>query len=479
MLFLAVVSIAVFLYFTKSSAHWKKVTRIDLAAIYKELKDNHPGYHDDQDRSFKDWLENGYQVSLKKVDTVSSLSDYAYVLLFFLNGFHDGHTGLMLNKALPMYWPRFTIAYKNGTFVVAESDLASLPCNAELVLCDSLSPRQWLMSYSFPYVGNPDLEASWISQTYRLAIWQGSAFVPRPSTYEFKRGTENITINPSWELLPLEKRTLIDRSRGIMENQAYNVDEWAPSKIWITLPSFCPKQEGALSLNKIIETIHQYAQYKQIVFDLRGNGGGNSDYGTSIIKNLYGASYYSQQMAEADKGVHTFLDWRASEQNKEYLQVLQKKLLACPFAQNGLHIVTSVIKGMEQALKEGAPFYKEELQKWRKPLSHIQNPVKARIVVLTDNYCASACLDFLDELFAMGQVVQVGLPTSADTDYMEIRSIELPSQLAKVYFPIKVYRGRIRKANQAYIPQFRWDGCISDTQGLQKWIAGLADALFV
>ena len=91
---------------------------------------------------------------------------------------------------------------------------------------------------------------------------------------------------------------------------------------------------------------------------------------------------------------------------------------------------------------------------------------------LTDYGCASACLDAVDLLKAMG-AVQVGQETSADTVYMEIRGKTLPSGMASLSIPVKVYRGRPRGHNVTYRPDHPFEGSIADTAALEAWIPTL------
>lgn len=73
-------------------------------------------------------------------------------------------------------------------------------------------------------------------------------------------------------------------------------------------------------------------------------------------------------------------------------------------------------------------------------------------------------------------MTHVGLPTYADSVYMELRQIELPSGIARMGTPIKVYRNRPRGNNQPYVPTHRFAGNILDTPALETWILGMDSA---
>ncbi|RZM19462.1 MAG: hypothetical protein EOP67_57510, partial [Sphingomonas sp.] len=100
------------------------------------------------------------------------------------------------------------------------------------------------------------------------------------------------------------------------------------------------------------------------------------------------------------------------------------------------------------------------------------SPPKGRVYVLTDLGCASACLDAVDLWTALG-AVQIGQETGADSLYMDIRRVTLPSGFAQAIVPMKVYRGRKRGTNVSAVPVHRYTGDMRDTPALQRWVASL------
>ncbi|GEM_PF-2921090 len=79
---------------------------------------------------------------------------------------------------------------------------------------------------------------------------------------------------------------------------------------------------------------------------------------------------------------------------------------------------------------------------------------KGQLVLVTDSFCASACLDFADAVLAVPGASHFGLSTSGDTLYIDIGSQALPSG-AQLWLPLKVWRGRVRGNNQSYDPAIR------------------------
>lgn len=69
------------------SLSWQSSYKKNLTLFYDTLKDNHPGFYDDQNPDFKLWLNKGYKEALAKVEEVHSYQDYKKNLCCFADGF--------------------------------------------------------------------------------------------------------------------------------------------------------------------------------------------------------------------------------------------------------------------------------------------------------------------------------------------------------------------------------------------------------
>jgi hypothetical protein len=86
----------------------------------------------------------------------------------------------------------------------------------------------------------------------------------------------------------------------------------------------------------------------------------------------------------------------------------------------------------------------------------------------------SACLDAVDVWTRLG-ARPIGRETGADTVYMEIRRVRMPSGLGTMFLPMKFYIGRQRGHNEPVRPVHRFDGDMNDTAALEAWIGSLPD----
>jgi hypothetical protein len=209
----------------------------------------------------------------------------------------------------------------------------------------------------------------------------------------------------------------------------------------------------------------------RIVLDLRGNGGGSSDWSAQIAAILWG-----QAAADAHPDSGSFVEWRASTANVATLAAYREQFEKAPEASAAVKTYfAKAAAGLAEAQAAGRPLWREPDDLYQTPPapSGVKlTPPTARIYVLTDWSCGSACLDAVDLWKALG-AVQVGQETSADTLYMDIRKDVLPGGRARANIPMKVYRGRQRGSNEPQLPRFTYSGDMRDTPQLETWIARL------
>jgi hypothetical protein len=235
-----------------------------------------------------------------------------------------------------------------------------------------------------------------------------------------------------------------------------------PHTVWITLPTFNISNSQKQEFERIIKAIKEFKYRKAIIFDLRGNQGGNSEYGSMVVDSLFGKEYAEQQRTKYNKFVS--VDWRASRDNLAYINSL--------FDQYKSLWLKKVREGMRLRFAQGKPFYRETFSTAYSPKNsmHHANQVTAKIFIVIDSENFSAALDFIDEIKMMeADHILIGHKTKADRLYMEVRTVDLPSGLGTFSFPIKVYRNRLRLDNQPYIPDIKYRD-ISNTKNLQNYI---------
>jgi hypothetical protein len=243
----------------------------------------------------------------------------------------------------------------------------------------------------------------------------------------------------------------------------FSISEPSNEFAWITLPTFDLNIEQKKDFRNIIKVLSQLQTKKYIVFDLRGNEGGNSDYGSQIVNALFGNEYANQKKCLHNNKV--FVDWRVSHGNLSHISSL---LTRYPTNQS----LQGVNEGLQESLERGDSFYREYSYETCGPTKNITSTSEFgfKSIVITDSFNVSAALDFIDELKIMTKkVILIGQKTKADRVYMEVRSLPLPSGSGTFWFPIKVYRNRHRLDNEPYVPDIEFND-VGNTPDLKSFI---------
>jgi len=107
---------------------------------------------------------------------------------------------------------------------------------------------------------------------------------------------------------------------------------------------------------------------------------------------------------------------------------------------------------------------REELARRHAKLRRFHGPV----AVLTDDACASACLDFVDLVRVVPGALHLGATTSADSLYIDVGVVRAPSG-NRLFMPLKVWRNRLRGNNEPYVPDVAFDGELDDDDAVRRW----------
>ena len=227
-----------------------------------------------------------------------------------------------------------------------------------------------------------------------------------------------------------------------------------PSKqiVWIKLPTFDFDNGMMMSFKGLLYELAKFGEKDAIIFDLRGNQGGNSEHGTEIIKALLGAEYVEYKKHVAEK--NQYVEWRASEGNLEHIKSLYKK--------HQSKWLEQVLVGMQQSVTQNELYYREYEPGLDNFEYQAQNTAIAKIIVIIDSINVSAALDFIDDLKIVTEPVLIGRKTKGDSLYMEVRTVSLPSHMGNFSFPIKVYRNRTRANDEPYLPDIKFEDINDD-----------------
>ncbi|MFV0934467.1 S41 family peptidase [Pseudomonas jessenii] len=452
---------------------WREITVNDLSVIRQLVVTSHPGAIDSENVSFSDWVERGYLDASQLSRRVNSKKDSQAVLDFYITGFKDGHVGLSQPDKGRSSWAGFILDMRGQSFVVkhvAENWPVPLPpIGSEVISCDNKSVREKLEGEISPYFDRRlNLQSTWLHLAQQLTVDDASYPVLARDLLKSCLVVLPDGLRQNFTLLWQEDSGQLEAFLR-QPQPPQSLRNLGEGRYWIHVSNFMPSAAENASLDKMLEAIKSINDAKLVVLDTRGNRGGNSLVGAEILSALLG----SQWVKNLGEPSRAYAMWRVSP---FALSTLNNALatMGSDYGKDSeaYEFVLGLTKSMGLALHEKKDWL-------RQPGTTSVSPegargfnakiFKGKLALVTDSFCASACLDFADVVLAVPGVVHLGLPTSGDTLYIDIGSQTLPSG-SEFWLPLKVWRGRTRGNNQGYDPQFVFNGDINDTPAVQKWV---------
>jgi len=449
---------------------WAELAEGDVRAMHDALATNHPGPVDPQNPGYRDWLESGLKLSVQRAHEAQSLQDYERTLTFYANGFNDNHVAVSFHNA-PRFdqWPGFVVGSVDGGVgvVYAEAGAGVAP-GAKLLSCDGLDTDALLKARTDPYFWRTAVPHQRFERAFHLFYQAADDPQATLKTCVFSSGPVAL----KWQRFPDSRfQDILAKARGVATRppSLRQIDG-----VWIvSIPTFgYQTDEEVTQIRGVIAAIEKNApelRKSTVVFDVRGNGGGNSAWGNAIVKAFWGEAW--EQRAEARSGGFV-VDWRASPHNLAAVVAAEQQM-----GKAGLDTaqLQPIIAAIGKALREGKPLARVVDPSPKIDPAAPLDPVTGRVYFLADGACSSACLDFADLMHELPGVTPIGLPTGADTNYIDLAFVELPSGLARFGYGMKVYRDRVRGSNVWYEPKVRWPGGdMSDDAAIVRWIKSLS-----
>jgi hypothetical protein len=458
---------------------WAATLRADAQAFHDQVAANHPGPVNRLDPGFVARNDAGLALALRRAATTRGYPGYLWAMRGYVAGFDDGHVALDLTPpvALPIRWPGFLTGFDGAgrQVVMTRAADAPLPLGAQLVGCDGVAADRLAARNVGAFRGRWGLFSQRATQGGRLFLDVGNPYIARPARCRFVVDGRRQEVTLAWRDLPDAEFDARFGATAPRAHPDFAGRTLADGTRWYSLPDFDgdPGSTDARALTGIVARMKAdragIAAAPRIVLDLRGNGGGSSDWSQQIAAILWGQAAIDRLPATS-----TAVDWRASPGNIAVMEGYRTAWRDAPdVSAEAKAWADRTAAGMTAAHARGDALWREvDADAAPAPATADAPTLRGRVFVLTDWGCGSACLDAVDLWTALGGV-QVGQETSADSLYMDIRRIPLPGGFAQAVIPMKVYRGRRRGSNVPARPTRSYAGDMRDTPALERWIAGL------
>lgn len=469
--------------FLTTPRDWSATLREDVTALHAVIMDSHPGPYDTLNPEFRAKAEAGLATALQRAQTATDAGGWWWALRAYVASFDDGHVQLGLKESggFPTRWPGFLTNDKGGAQIVLtrdETDADTPPVGARLIDCDGVSADQLGADRIGAFRGRWFLESQHVLYGDWLFMNASNPWTPEMRNCRFEVGGQTRSWTLNWRPIAtddLSARRQALSGRGDYEFGLKTLDDGG---VWFSAPSFNgnPGSAAYAALTPLMEELKtrqtELRAAPYVVLDLRGNGGGSSHWSELVAQALWGEDWMASHQLPAIEAI----EWRASDDNLKAIQAYFDEWTAANADEQRINWARRIIAGMTAARAAGQPYWRDGNDE---PMPEDAGPtppqlVRGPVFILTDAGCGSACLDAVDLWKAAG-AIQVGRETSADTVYMDVRGDELPSGLAQIAVPMKVWRGRQRGNNEPQRPAHLFDGDMTNTAALQAWIRTLPE----
>lgn len=453
---------------------WQQMARTDLEFIHQSIERHHPGPVDEFNPAFRSWFVDGYHRALARIPEVKGFGAYQHVLRLYVQGFADEH--LNLNFWLDFRWHQWAgivLAWNGAAFEVRQSeDDVDIAPGAVLVGCDGASAESLWQSNVVPFYARAELPANRFRHAAKLLLGNGNPLAPHLARCTFLAAGEEVEHELRWRSSPPAELQR-ELAAGAAQDRALGLRDFGERGAWLTLPSFGPQGAAAEALRNTLAALASYRDADFVIVDVRGNSGGSSYWSEPFVRGLYGDAFFERLSFEQRQRESTaYVDHRVSADNLAHFESILPMISEQAGEDSEMYrYFAGLVDGMRGALDRGEALFRVQRDEEAVAEPPPAEPeFRGRLIYLTDSVCVSACLDFSDVVMTLPRVTHVGQPTSADTTYMEIRGVTLPSNIGGLNFATKVYRGLRRGETGYYAPQVPYVGDLSDTPRVEAWL---------
>lgn len=466
---------------------WADAARQDITAAYQLTADNHPGMANPQDTSFPVLLQQAKKNAMALLPFVNSAMAYEAAIARFSTTLQDGHAGAF--ASLPdelrpkRRWPGFIAVWRGDALWVYHSAVSEIMKGMQIVACDGVPVENLIRQRVFQYSGQVDQPGHWWSYGGSLFTDDGNPFTPPLQQCDFNSAdgkTHKLQLN--WAARPdsVQPYALAaydgdplavglywhqaasesaDTTATAQQQTKMQPQNNAGEVAWIAMPTFSPAPDEVSQYELLFSTLQQQKtrlqQAKAIVLDLRRNQGGSSYWSKEVAGLLWGKELVEQKTTALF--ARTTVWWFASAGNTAYVKSLYE-VMRSQGQDSLLPWISQVGQGMAQALKAQQPFYIEADEPAVATAAiTAKQQLQTPVYVIVPGQCASACLDAIDVFKLFHNTRLLGAVSSADSTYMDVRLQPLPSGLAQVVIPNKLYVNRPRAKGAYYRPDFAYN----------------------
>lgn len=463
---------------------WRDLAVADVDRLHQSVVDFHPGMRDPDTPDFATRVATAYQTAKASAQSARSYADWLATTRGFMLSFRDGHTIFRPNLSpARVRWPGFLIDGRAGGWVVRRPagfvDTGAGPAEgARLVACDGVPIADLLKKRLDGIEADWSKEPERIRQAYRLFLDTRIGGPPPISACSFElQGTVKVQ-KLAWDIVSWSALSsgLAPFLRRV--THPISVRSLASGGQWVSLGSFGNETELEALAKSLGANPATLRSAPFVVFDMRGNNGGNSTWGERFASLLWGEAAVAARTAEIDSR----LGARAGKYFRATLEVAKAaRATADEFKAMGSDFASVAGYWYETADRIAAsPDGDRKLVHDpccdRTPpttkITLVPGAYARPVYVLIDAGCFSSCVVAANRLVEQGAIA-VGETSGQNEEYGEVASPPpLPSGLAEYLLPISIIRQP--REQLRVVLTVRWAGAMDADDELEGWIATMA-----
>ena len=454
-----------------SAANWRALTQVDVEAAHSLLSDNHPAAtHTVNDPAFMAALKSAYADAHAHALKATNYPGYVATLGAFANAMGDGHIW-----SHPLYvpniiqWVGIMTTKRGPNWVVASEDqniVGEDIVGARIVSCDGVPVDDFARDTLGRYQRVWSVEAMRVLAAPRLLVDEGNPFVKRPSACVVEQNGSQRVIALHWK--NISRATFVASIKGVTGKAGYGIRQVGQG-YWISLETLGVQAQAVIDAAKAQQEQLRSAAY--VVVDVRGNGGGDDDYGRKLVDILYGHDYAAAHIGEGGNDAACQPVWRASPENVKAVDA-EAQVFAQTGETAGAKEYSEAVITMHKALQAHRELTGNPVcvpPQGMPVATNATSLIHGRVILLTDSVCFSSCINVAGFFRQLGATL-VGQTTGADTHFSEVREITLPSGLS-TFSTLQAIETDMPRAVGPYAPDMPYDSDISDTAALETWIS--------
>jgi hypothetical protein len=434
-------------------ADWRARTEADVAAIDRWVRAVYPAWVDPEAKAFRPGWRTAVARARSEAARTRDVHGWRATVDGLSNSVGDLHMG-MVETAPParVHWAGIAVEAltdpraADGLLRVRAVDASTLQDAVDRRVhlddrwlgCDGRRPFDIMRRWLHPWSSNLDVPGESVRAAPSVFVDIGNPFSERPKRCRFVGPDGRVRdIDLRWrEVDAMALREALRPARRLREpSDEIGLRFLEDGGAWIVIADFGRETPHTALRAAVAAERERILSAPYLVFDLRGNSGGNSLLADALAESLWGVGSVVAAPPLGDKL------WRTGPEVEAAVESLRSSVAAWPDPPaQVLAAIDAMLPRLRAAAARGEVFLHEpdappSGSGSARPPAH-----RSPVYLLTDRGCVSSCILAADMLIRMG-AVHAGDPTGRQTQYMEAWfQRALPSGAGQFVLPIAVMR---------------------------------------